>query len=214
MRVIALDLDGTLVDCRERQSLLAAALCRAAGFELNIENFWITKRDGASTALALFSQGADKSLAERLSRLWVDQIEEDAWLRIDRVFAGTRRVLGEVRELGFRLHMVTARTRVQALHRQLCWLSLEALFDHVEVVSPRAAAQHKARYLCSVRPVAYIGDSESDAEAAKLAQIRFVAVSSGQRSAAYLQTHINLSSNIIKSNLTEAIAESLNAENR
>jgi phosphoglycolate phosphatase-like HAD superfamily hydrolase len=212
MRLIALDLDGTLLDCRERQSLLAASLCRAVGFELNVEQFWHAKREGATTALALRGQGADKCFAERLTRLWVGQIEGDAWLRIDRVLAGAISAMHDARKRGFNLHLVTARSREHALRHQLRWLSLEQFFEDVEVVSPQAASQHKARYLSAVRPVAYIGDSESDASAANAAQIRFIAVSSGQRSAEYLQTHTNPSTQPIKSNLHDAMSEILNAE--
>lgn len=213
MKLIALDLDGTLIDCRERQSLLAASLCRAAGLELDLAQFWTAKREGATTAFAIRRQGADARLAESLSRLWVDQIETDAWLRMDRVLPGVRRSLHIAVEMGFKLHMVTARAREQALRRQLRWLSLETFFDHVKVVSPREASPRKAKYLSAITPVVYIGDSESDAAAASAAQIKFLAVSSGQRSAAYIQTHANLSAEEIKPDIQEAIKEIL-YENR
>lgn len=213
MKLIALDLDGTLIDCRERQSLLAASLCRAAGLELDISQFWSAKREGATTAFAIKMQGADVRLADSLSKLWVDQIETDAWLRMDRVLPGVRNSLHIAVEMGFKLHMVTARAREQALRRQLRWLSLETFFDHVKVVSPRDPSLQKANYLSAIMPVVYIGDSESDAAAARAAQIKFLAVSSGQRTATYMQTHANLSAEEIKSDINETIEETL-YENR
>jgi len=128
MTVIALDLDGTLVDCRARQSLLASSLCRAAGFELNIEMFWSAKRAGATTASAICMQGMDTHSATKLSKLWVEQVESDAWLRHDRVFPGVMHALQVVHEIGFHLHLVTARANELALTRQLHWLSLAAFF--------------------------------------------------------------------------------------
>ena len=209
MRIIALDLDGTLVDCKERQSLLAASLCRAAGFELNIEAFWAAKRAGATTASAICGQGIDVPLATKLSKLWVKHIESEAWLRMDRLLPGVMSTLHDARELGFRLHLVTARTNERALSRQLRWLSIAPFFDHVEVVCPQEASQQKAKYLAAVAPIVFIGDSESDAAAANGAQIKFVAVTNGQRSAAYLQAHAKLGSHDIKSDLQHAVQESI-----
>lgn len=205
MRVIALDLDGTLVDCKERQSLLAASLCRAAGFELNIEAFWTAKRAGATTASAICGQGIDVPFATKLSKLWVKHIESEAWLRMDRLLPGVISSLHNVRELGFRLHLVTARANERALIRQLRWLSIAPLFDHVEVVCPCEASQQKAKYLTAVAPIVFIGDSESDAAAANSAQIKFVAVTNGQRSAGYLQARTGLRAEDMKSNLHDAI---------
>ncbi|WP_281051514.1 HAD family hydrolase [Thauera sp. GDN1] len=207
MSVIVLDLDGTLVDCKERQSLLAASLCRAAGLKLDIEAFWSAKRAGESTTKAMCSQGVDATTAAKLSKLWVTQVETDVWLRMDRLLPGVMRSLRDAREQGFQLHLLTARANERALRRQLCWLSLAPLFDHVEVVRPREASQEKANYLHTVTPVAFIGDSESDESAADLAQVRFLAVTRGQRSKAYLQTHTNLCALDIKSDLQQAIQE-------
>jgi len=35
MKSIVFDLDGTLIDCKQRHSLLADSLCRAAGYLIN-----------------------------------------------------------------------------------------------------------------------------------------------------------------------------------
>lgn len=211
MSVIALDLDGTLLDCRERQSLLAASLCRAAGFELNLEDFWNAKREGLTTESAICKQGVGGRLATKLSGLWVEQIESDVWLRMDRLLAGVLRSLHNARKLGFQLHMITARANEPALGRQLRWLSLETLFDRVQVVYPREASQQKETYLSAVEPLVFIGDTESDAAAAKAAKVRFLAVTSGQRSSEYLQANAHLGAQEIKPNLHEALQDFLYA---
>ena len=205
MRVIALDLDGTLLDCKERQSLLAASLCRASGIVLNIELFWSAKREGATTTSAILEQGIDVAFATKLSKLWTTHVESEAWLQMDRLFPGVMRALQDARKLGIRLHLVTARTNECALRRQLHWLSIDPFFDHVEVVCPREAAQQKAKYLSVSMPDLYIGDSETDAIAAKAAQIRFLAVTSGQRSAAYLQSRTDINVKDLKFDFTEVM---------
>ncbi len=212
MRVIALDLDGTLIDCMERQSLLASSLCRGAGFKLNLQEFWEAKREGATTMLAICNQINDARFASWLSRLWVNQIESENWLRIDRVLPGVMRALHEASKHGFFLHLITARANERGLRRQLLWLSLNGIFHHIEVVSPIDASKQKANYLSSIKPIAYIGDSESDAAAAFSAQVKFFAVTSGQRSSTYFQTHTNLQARDIKPDLQEAIREILYAD--
>lgn len=211
MSVIVLDLDGTLVDCKERQSLLAASLCRAAGLKLDIEAFWSAKRAGESTTKAMCSQGVDATTAAKLSKLWVTQVETDVWLRMDRLLPGVMRSLRDAREQGFQLHLLTARANERALRRQLCWLSLAPLFDYVEVVNPLEASQQKAKYLAAASPLAFIGDSESDAAAANAAEVRFIAVTGGQRSAAYLQTKTTLGTEEVKSDLQKALKDVLHA---
>jgi phosphoglycolate phosphatase-like HAD superfamily hydrolase len=56
----------------------------------------------------------------------------------------------------------------------------------VFIVPQRSAAQSKALLLLETKPDVFIGDSESDYEAARVAGVRFVAVATGQRSRKYL----------------------------
>ena len=210
MRAIVFDFDGTLIDCKERQSLLAASLCQASGFNLDVEAFWSSKRDGATTGSAICAQGVEKSISSYISKLWVDQIESDTWLRMDRLFPEVMRSLRDARDQGFRLHLLTARSNNSALIRQLRWLSIDGFFDHVEIVRPEKASQLKANYLAAVSPIIFIGDTESDASAATAAQIRFMAVTTGQRSADYLQGQVKIESSHIKTNLRCAIRDGIN----
>jgi len=189
MSSIALDLDGTLIDCRERQCQLAAALCRAIRLPLDVSAFWASKREGLTTRDALQDQGIAGSLAETIAQLWALAIEYDHWLRLDREFSGVTQALHQARNAGYDLHLITARRNARALFRQLAWLGWIDLFTSVQVVSPFRAAVEKAKHLRCLRPAVFIGDSETDLEAAESAQVAFSYVLTGQRSVRYWRSH-------------------------
>lgn len=205
MRIMALDFDGTIVDCRKRQTLLAASLCKAVSLQIDNDRFWVEKRRGASTELALRQQGLDKIAAQKLAKLWIEQCENDVWLRIDRVFDEAKTALQCLREVNCEVHLITARARADALHRQLCWLSIRDFFQAVHVVPPQGANIHKAEVLRQIRSDVYVGDTESDFVASRVAGVPFLAVCCGQRSLPFLRKNTSLDIKAIKKNLLTAV---------
>ncbi len=67
-----------------------------------------------------------------------------------------------------------------------CGQRVSQLFTTGRVVDPGAAVVAKAAVLERLAPAGFIGDSDSDGEAAARAGIPFVAVATGQRSRSYL----------------------------
>jgi len=179
---VALDLDGTLIDCRERQVAVARALVPA----LDGDRFWAAKRDGATTRAALEALGVAVADAAAAASGWAAAIEDDEWLALDAPLPGAVEALAALRAAGRRLVVVTARRRGDAVGPQLERLGLRALVDAVEVVSPRDPARGKAPILRTHAAAALIGDTESDAAAAAAAGVRFLAVGTGQRSPRFL----------------------------
>jgi phosphoglycolate phosphatase-like HAD superfamily hydrolase len=184
-RWVALDLDGTLVDCRARQVALAAALVPA----LEQKRFWAAKRSGASTFAALVACDVTSDEAETAARRWAERIEDDGWLVLDRPLAGAADALARLRRSGLRLLVLTARRRVVAVRAQLASLGFAAQVDATEIVDPADASAYKAVVLRRYDAVALIGDTESDARAAGAAGVRFLGVASGQRSRDFLAAH-------------------------
>jgi len=180
---VAIDLDGTMVDCRERQVALAAALVPA----LDRARFWADKRDGATTRVAFERQGVPA--AGGLAARWAATIEDDHWLVLDEPLPRVAEALRLLRERSFRLVVVTARRRAAAVERQLDRLGLLAAVDALEVVDPHIASARKALLLRAHAAEVLIGDTESDAAAAATAGVRFLAVATGQRSREYLVAH-------------------------
>lgn len=180
---VALDLDGTLIDAKVRQVELARFHLGAFGVELDGEVLWAKKREGATTRAALEAMGYP--CAAEVAAGWARDIESREWLVRDAWLDGVPEVLGALRERGLKLKVVTARQDEAALREQVEALGVSALVDEVVVVDPRRTAIEKAAHLEGV--ALFVGDSESDAEAARLAGVPFVAVATGVRSRAFLE---------------------------
>lgn len=186
MSVLALDLDGTLIDCRTRQvELTAAVLAELGAPPVDLERFWAAKQDGDNTHRALLSVGVPAAVARAAVVRWTACIEDARWLARDIVLATAPDALAAVRSAGLTPVVVTARRDASAVRDQVAALSLDV--DDVVVVDPADAADGKAGRLRAIGAVGYVGDTEADARAAARARVPFVAVRGGQRSEAFLR---------------------------
>ena len=183
---LVFDLDGTLIDARQRQvgvaAEVAAELCR---FRLDGDRFWRAKRSGATTAAALVTLGQDEASAQMLAREWMNRIESDRWLDQDTVLPGVMTVLRRLRTRA-EILVLTARTRPDGARRSIEVTGLAPLIDDVVVVDPAAAVVGKTSSLRRCRARAFVGDTESDGAASASAEVPFVAVTTGQRSRRYM----------------------------
>jgi phosphoglycolate phosphatase-like HAD superfamily hydrolase len=186
--VVALDLDGTLIDARARQVGVAAeSVLELTGEQLDRVAFWRRKRGGASTRQALEQLGYRSSTALALARRWSERIESDEWLARDRALDGAGRVLSDLRRAGVAGVVLTARRDPQGARLSLRSAGLDDLVDHVIVVDPDGAVDGKARALRRCAAAWFVGDTESDGAAAHRAGVPFAALATGQRSGAYLR---------------------------
>ena len=184
---VAFDLDGTLIDNRERQVAVAAAVLAEHGIQDFVgDRFWELKRGGSNTGKALTALGLDRSLADAVHTEWWKRIEDAEWLRLDRMLPGATRALELARAAGHPAVVVTGRRDESAAGSQVSALGLEPLVDRVFVVDPAQATVAKARILGDLEAVGFVGDSETDADAAAAAGVAFAAVSTGQRDASFL----------------------------
>ena len=81
--------------------------------------------------------------------------------------------------------MLTARRDAAAVREQVARSGLPAA--RVLVVEPRRAAPEKAAVLRELAAVGLVGDTESDAAAAREAGVAFAAVGGGQRDPRFLE---------------------------
>lgn len=184
---LVLDLDGTLITCANRQTTLACACATARGVRLDARGFWAAKRAGAPTRDAIVAQGVPEPVAAAIAGDWVSAIETPYWLALDALFEDVPAALASLRAAGMRCVLLTARTCPHWLYPQLARLGLVPLLDQVIVVPPDAASAAKAKALVTLRPTGFVGDSESDAAAARAAGTPYVALDRGQRSAEFLR---------------------------
>lgn len=186
MAKIAFDFDGTLVDCRRRQVALLRAVSHCLASE-QADTVWSLKREGHSTRAAMIAIGVNAHRADAIAAAWERFIETPFWLAFDAVLPGVRTELSRLRADGASLFLITARTNSHWLRQQLFQLGLQEFFEEVCVVSPRHAAAQKSEHLRRLRTQLFVGDSETDAQAAQIAGVRFIGVGWGQRSPAFLR---------------------------
>lgn len=180
---IGLDLDGTLITCRQRQVSLMRAIVRAHGFSLCPTTFWRAKSGGKNNKGALIECGFSGDLVEYFCKLWVESIETSAWLTLDSLMPDAYTLLNND---NFSLHLITARSNPRLLKLQLSSLGIDRYFSSVWVVSPIDSYRKKAAILRELKCEIHIGDSEVDLNAAKLAGCYFMGVEHGQRSRGFL----------------------------
>jgi phosphoglycolate phosphatase-like HAD superfamily hydrolase len=183
--VIALDVDGTLLDCRPRQ----VAVARAVAGAFDEAAFWTAKRAGEPTAPALVAAGLREDAARRAASEWAKSIEDDEWLALDALLPGAADALDALAAAGVPTILLTARRRPYAVGEQLARLGVLGRVGGLVVVDPADPAPAKAQELRKARAHAFVGDTESDASAAAVAGVPFHAVGAGQRSPAFLAQH-------------------------
>lgn len=188
---IALDLDGTLIDCRERQvALMRHALATVAhdgALSLDDNAFWALKREGANNVAALAHLGYREKTITAANKLWGDLIETPAWLERDFVLPTVLESLGALLSNGYRCTLLSARKDSFAAQNQINRLGLNSWLSHAIFVSPLSQSTEKAEQLTRIGASVLVGDSESDGSAARTANVRFIGVSTGQRSSLYLK---------------------------
>jgi phosphoglycolate phosphatase-like HAD superfamily hydrolase len=185
---IGLDLDGTLLDSRERHRV---ALLRAAEEERVTlpaglaESFVREKAAGFSGVEVLNRHGVSRAAA--IGERWVALIELEGLLDLDRLYPGALEVLAQAAAQGIDFHLVTARRNRESAACQIRSLGLEQHCRSIHIVdpsSPEAAGRAgvaKARATRCYGLNAVIGDSEVDWEWARLIGVGFYPVSYGFR---------------------------------
>jgi len=182
---IGLDLDGTILDCKPRQTQLLAVLCRACGFLVDTQWYWSLKRNGCSNRAALARMGIGKCQADAVAALWEHAIEDVCWLGFDPLLPGAVEILHRWRRQGYSLHLLSARRNHVNARQQLHVLGLDC-FASIDFVDP-FEKHAKEPLITNLRLDFYIGDTERDAQCADATGVRPILVSSGLRSEVYLR---------------------------
>ena len=182
MRVVV-DLDGTLLSCRERHCRLMHYCAQSFSQDLNLASFWARKRQGLSNLKTLIEIGFEVDVAHSICDCWLREVEHWPWLGFDQVFAGVRETLERLRDCCIKVHVLTARRENVFLCQQLQRIGLDTLIDGLTVVRPeQEVSAAKAIQLLALDACVWIGDTESDAFAALEAGCAFVPVHGGMRS--------------------------------
>ena len=83
--------------------------------------------------------------------------------------------------------IISARKNATLLEQELSYLGLFKYFSRIFVVKPQTGGTEKGAILQKICPDLYVGDTEMDAQAARMANVNFCGVATGQRNASFMR---------------------------
>lgn len=187
---IAFDLDGTLLDSRRRHKVVMSDVLKKYGYVIDTSNLVTFKSNGKNNIEWLLSLGIEIEQAKKINSEWISLIEDIDYLNLDVLYPNIIEVLSRLC-VDNELYIITARTNKINAINQIKGLGIAKFFTDIIVVdSCRQAFLLKSNELTKNKIDYFIGDTESDYQAAKIANCKFSAVSYGFRSEAFLKTFL------------------------
>jgi phosphoglycolate phosphatase-like HAD superfamily hydrolase len=194
MPTIILDLDGPLLDGRDRHYACYKEILQGHGHTpLDPARYWAMKRDRADRRAQLAATGAETIYGAFLDA-WLERIESPAMLALDRVQPGAPETLRRWKTSGYRLVLATLRAHPDWLRSQLAATGLDRLLDDVVVSRHDDGGEGKARKVREAVPdlvpgnALWVGDTEADVSAARALGCPVWAVTCGLRTEEFLRS--------------------------
>jgi phosphoglycolate phosphatase len=184
---ILIDLDGTLLDSRERLYSLFNTLVPEC--DLDIQGYWNLKRAKVghkqilSTRYRYTSQRIDS-----FEKAWMDLIEEQEWLKKDILFEGVNAHLQRLSTVA-ELYLLTARQRSDMVNYQIDYFGIRCFFSGVYVTGGKISKDLAIFGLPLNDSDWLIGDTGHDIEVGKRLGVRTANVTNGFLSKESLLTY-------------------------
>lgn len=179
---IAFDLDGTLLDSRQRHIKVMEDILKKHKIDLSAEKLVIFKSEGFSNRDWLLSHNVLQEEVEDIVREWIENIEASYYQQFDVLYPRTIPLLKQLSKNND-LYLITARNNRKLVYEKLQELGILTYFNDVCVVDPLDnPALKKSNFIQKYKIDAMIGDTEVDFNAALVAGIKFYATIDGFRS--------------------------------
>lgn len=193
LNTICFDLDGTLLDVREKYYRLHSRIANDLKYRpLRESAFWALKRQKCSLEELLPDWG--ESARDEYHDFWQANIESPTYTRHDRLLPGAEEVLTTLLQ-SYSLVLITARRERPELRRQLLRLGMGRYFRYLIVTGDTPAMTTKAelarRWVVHQpsAPLLLVGDTEEDIKCARVIGAAAIGVLTGLRNRKMLQTH-------------------------
>ena len=187
-RKMFFDLDGTLIDNKEKSYRVYADILSEAGYAfVTRTEYWNAKRKGVQEIQILARTSADPYYDEYIQKR-TELLESDLYLSYDSLHEGVIKTLESLSKK-FQLVLVTLRKSRIQLDKQLISLGIKDYFADVlssgEEVHPRWMVKYNLikEYIKTESPFSHIliGDTESDIRAGIMLRFKTIAVLNGIR---------------------------------
>jgi phosphoglycolate phosphatase len=175
---IFFDLDGTLIDSTNRLYLLFKELVKQTAF--TYDEYWSMKRKKINHKMILMDKFSyTEKQYNSFERQWLDMIELDKYLLLDKIYSGVCEVLEEnYRVVDF--YVVTARQNKRNTIRQLDGLGLNKYFKEVFVTENKFSKETLLKNHIEVtQKDIIVGDTGFDILAGRKLGMKTVAASYG-----------------------------------
>jgi phosphoglycolate phosphatase len=175
--VIAFDLDGTLIDIKERDYKVYSNILQGNAFKpLNIDEYWKLRRGHTN----IFEILGRSSVPESLGKYFISQrdflIESNECLSLDQLFADVPETIIALRSI-YNCIIITRRKSDEDTINQICRLGIKDLFSDIIIVQ-----SDKTDAFGSISNLQYVvGDTENDIIPANSLRLKSVAVTTGIR---------------------------------
>lgn len=172
------DLDGTLLDSRERLYQLFQNLVHES--DLSFTQYWELKRNKVNHKMILSEQyGYSDEMIVAFEKNWMNKIELKEWLDLDKPFTRVTETLNSL-QTDFKLYIVTARQSEEKTIAQIHKLGWQNLFNGLLVTKQK---QNKYELIQNSVDISFsdyiIGDTGNDILTGKKLGIKTIAVLSG-----------------------------------
>ena len=174
---ILIDLDGTLLDSRERLYGIFNSLVPEC--DLDKQGYWDLKRAkiGHKQILSV-RYGYTSQRIDSFEKAWMDLIEEQEWLKKDVLFEGVKAHLKRLSMVA-ELYLLTARQRSVMVSYQIDYFGIQCFFRGIYVTGGTISKDAVISGLPLNNSDWLIGDSGQDIEVGKRLGVRTANVTNG-----------------------------------
>lgn len=188
MDKVVFDLDGTLLDSRERLHTLFTKL--VPQIKLSYDEYWEIKFKGVSHEDLINSKLGEliefdyKAFQEE----WMCSIESPEYLSKDKPYDESSNVLETLKKMQIKMFLCTARQNIYGVEQQLAKFNWTNYFDDVYITEQKKTKKELLDNKIDWQDALFIGDTSQDIKLAQSYGGVSVAVTHGFRSEEYLRT--------------------------